>query len=1563
MIKNMHMNKFPSFKLATFCLLLLLNYFDIKAQVNNDQQIAVLKNVIPPSPNSSSIGKYGEWPVSLYTGVPSISVPLCELKGRTISVPVSLSYHASGNKVGDIPSWVGLGWSLNAGGAVTRSVRGLPDEYGYFDNTTNYTNPNDFSSAPISQTMLALTIVGSAKNSTDTQEDIYSFNALGKSYKFILKADGSIQTIPASLVKLVANPIAGANHTANTWVILLEDGSKLLFGGNNYIETTANPRSPNGDGQGITFTSSWMLQSITTPANEVVSFSYSPSSLNQDSYYSESDFIEYKTGTNAGGASTCANVSESSTTKATIEKQTVLSLNPATIETELGRIEFIANETDRQDLPGAKTLQEIKVFSKLVNKYIEDYILTTSYSTAITSNVLTTPATVNDTYINYRLRLNYVEKKILTNPASASEKWTFDYNSQNLPARRSFAQDHWGFFNGATSNTTLLPEVYFVMPSSAWVISQAGMNQVNYGFMPSVHNIGANRESNATYLQAEMLTAIHYPTGGYSNFTYEPNSIPVSEETFTNTNLNLALNMYVGQSPATNVATTTFTITKPQYINLSASSYISPAIYNDHPSASTTTEILDQSGTRICSFTNSNNKWYNLIAAGTYTLKISSNVLPEDITGTNTVNVSATLQFYQSNGIQSYNKLVGGLRINRIADYDNVYATSINERSFIYESPLEINPISIQDDYLTTQQKVQDTYNGEICYFTTVTRNSSSRFALGSIQGGTVAYGKVTTLAGSNGANGKIVSLFSNEADAGVAAAKTFPYPSTDSRDHRRGLLLEETVYKSDLTTILKKTTHSYSFTSRGYITGFKAGYLTNWMTTSNACLYNIQGSCGITTVFTTTTSEQVKHFSQTDMTYDNTGANPLSVITNYFYDNSNNLSPTRIETTDSKGNTIKSYSRTALEKSDINAAMPLTAAASAAIDEMLARNILSPLIEHEVYNSDVLQSRSLTNYKNWTATVLQPENVELQIKNNPRETRVEFTKYDDFGNLLEQKKSNNTLHSYLWDYQNNYAIAECTNADNTNIAYTSFEADGKGNWNYPGATTTDPVAITGKKDYNLGGGDIARSGLSTTSTYVVSYWSKNGAQNVNGSSSTTGRTINGWTYYEHKVVNPSGGTITISGTALIDELRLFPQNALMTTYTYDPLIGISSQCDANNRISYYEYDGLNRLVLIRDQDRNVIKKICYNYAGQPENCSAYGNVQKSGNFTRNNCSAGGTGSSVTYTVSANAYFSFVTQADADAKAQSDVDNNGQAYANSNGTCTFYNVQKSGNFTRNNCSSGGTPSTVIYTVAAGTYSSTISQAAADQLAQNDVNANGQTYANNNGTCTWYSVVKSGNFTRNNCATGGTGSTVTYTVAAGTYSSTTSQAAADQLAQNDVNNNGQTYANNNGTCTWYNVVKSGNFTRNNCSSGYVGSTVTYTVPANTYSSTTSQAAADQLAQNDVNSNGQAYANANGTCTQSSVTITSINYVGTSGFSAVFTNTSTGQQYSFSIPSSGSQQTLGTVAPATYNVTISKSGNNTSRGFYLGSYYHYGTSATFSNVAVSSSNNNAITIDYD
>ena len=82
------------------------------------------------SPTAASLGKYADIPVNCHTGIPQIEIPLYTVREGTLSLPVSLKYHAAGLKVMEPAGWVGAGWSLNAGGVITRKVRGAPDESG-----------------------------------------------------------------------------------------------------------------------------------------------------------------------------------------------------------------------------------------------------------------------------------------------------------------------------------------------------------------------------------------------------------------------------------------------------------------------------------------------------------------------------------------------------------------------------------------------------------------------------------------------------------------------------------------------------------------------------------------------------------------------------------------------------------------------------------------------------------------------------------------------------------------------------------------------------------------------------------------------------------------------------------------------------------------------------------------------------------------------------------------------------------------------------------------------------------------------------------------------------------------------------------------------------------------------------------------------------------------------------------------------------------------------------------------------------------------------------------------
>ncbi|HEX6427710.1 MAG TPA: hypothetical protein VF008_08500, partial [Niastella sp.] len=332
---------------------------------------------------------------------------------------------------------------------------------------------------------------------------------------------------------------------------------------------------------------------------------------------------------------------------------------------------------------------------------------------------------------------------------------------------------------------------------------------------------------------------------------------------------------------------------------------------------------------------------------------------------------------------------------------------------------------------------------------------------------------------------------------------------------------------------------------------------------------------------------------------YDERG-NVLQTKRSYEYNNGLHLYPTAVTSINSKGETLKSSTK---YPGDHTAADPN----STVLDKMVSLNVLNKPFWSGDYKGSALLKYVQTIYNNqWNGNLnlLLPEKQQLYINAaTPNLANyTEYKSYDSEGNPLLITNKQGICTGYIWDYLNAYPVAEIkgTGLAVSGSAFTSFESDGNGNWNISSSSRV-PGGITGNSCYQLANGEINKTGLASGNSYIVSYWTANGnAFNINGTQGNPvrGKTVNGWTYFEHKITGVTQVTLPQT-TGLVDELRLYPADAQMVTYTYSPLIGMTSVCSFSNAIVYYEYDGLGRLKLMKDQDGNIIKTIEYNYQAQ----------------------------------------------------------------------------------------------------------------------------------------------------------------------------------------------------------------------------------------------------------------------------------------------------------------------------------------------------------------------------
>lgn len=454
--------------------------------------------ITPLSPNAASLFKYSEFPVNMYTGIPSISIPIYEVKSGGLSVPVSLSYHAGGIRFEEQASWVGLGWTLRAGGAVNRNIKGVADEklVGLFNQSGTFNQGVQPCDATLFENVL--------NKYTDVQPDEFSYSAPGKSGRFLYQ-QGATQptTIPYDPVKINRTYSPGS---LSKFEMIDESGTKFKFG---TIESTYG-----GSGAYVEesqpMPSSWLLTEVeSADLAKKITFNYvsGESVIQKHSRQYLISVIDDVGISNLGCTSPQPSVGSPAQSNQTYYTSTQYL---STILFENGKIEFIQSPTYRTDIyEKQRSLEYIKVYGLRGGIYTLIKTVKFFYS-YFKKNYNGVPQ-------DWKLKLDKIQ--VMGADGLNPEEYSFQYHTNlfsgdNYLVNDYNSQDFWGYYNGK-SNSDLIPTqpITFNGSSTPYYIG------------------GANRTVDPAYMKEGVLKQIKYPTGGFSEFDYETNQYDEAGQT------------------------------------------------------------------------------------------------------------------------------------------------------------------------------------------------------------------------------------------------------------------------------------------------------------------------------------------------------------------------------------------------------------------------------------------------------------------------------------------------------------------------------------------------------------------------------------------------------------------------------------------------------------------------------------------------------------------------------------------------------------------------------------------------------------------------------------------------------------------------------------------------------------------------------------------------------------------------------------------------------------------------------------------------------------------------
>lgn len=496
------------------------------------------------SPNAASLGVYGEVPVSLFTGIPQIEIPLYEIKTGNHSIPITLSYHGGGVRPDQHPGWAGMGWTVTAGGCISRVVKDKIDEH---------YNPDDAQDGPYNHIGVDMgylyrcgRVAGMVNwdtyenlsyqaqnysNQIDTEPDKFSFNFCGYSGEFylnekgewIVKCDKKIKVVFGNtdddftqiygsyLLQTVGTTYEpkGASHNFKKFTLVTEDGTEYTFGGtNSAIEFSISFFNQRTDRFKA---NTWNLTKIKYTNGEEVDFIYDAHQYFTAQMYFSLYYISYV----YSEATKFEDFyyPDAEDLKSGYKGQLIIPSYLERIVSKNGYINFeytssrkdLAYDFDRinevyydfykehENLPGFLPILQyngyigypdcLRKLSWIKLDKIKMYNMAGKFITSFELKYIENK--------NTRLMLASITQ---ANWNKKNKKYKFEYNNpDSLPGYVTNQTDHWGFYN----------------KRYAWVTDES---------MYPVY-----KEPNESVCRFGTLEKIVYPTGGYTRFEFEQN--------------------------------------------------------------------------------------------------------------------------------------------------------------------------------------------------------------------------------------------------------------------------------------------------------------------------------------------------------------------------------------------------------------------------------------------------------------------------------------------------------------------------------------------------------------------------------------------------------------------------------------------------------------------------------------------------------------------------------------------------------------------------------------------------------------------------------------------------------------------------------------------------------------------------------------------------------------------------------------------------------------------------------------------------------------------------------